>query len=110
MKVNELATVALATSPVWGTIRAAMAETPNATDPVRLMTAILHIRPSGFQHHSRWHTSPSARPLATRKLIEPNRSGAHTRASSCRVDRSRSALSVLRLKKSVPVSWTLVAH
>ena len=56
MKVNELATVAFATSPVAGTMRAATAEMAKAMEPIMLMPAILHTRLSPFQHHMRLHT------------------------------------------------------
>ena len=99
MKVNELATVALVTSPVSGTMKAPAAEMPNAMDPIMLMAAILHVSNCGFQHHNLSQTSMSARPLAARKQIEPKASGAHTSASSWRVAKSRRALKVLILNQ-----------
>jgi hypothetical protein len=76
MKVKALATAALLSSPVSGTTNAPIAEMPKAIEPVMLMAAILQMISFGLQHHNLSQTAMSAWPLATRKQIEPNASGA----------------------------------
>ena len=56
----------------------ATAETPKATDPTRLASAIHQAHDRGRQATQAWQTSIQARALATRKQAEPMASGRHT--------------------------------
>ena len=110
-KVPRLDSSSFHSWPVPGTMKAATAETPNATEPPRL-TAVIHqsVR-RGRQANHPWQTSHQANPLATRKQTEPRKSGRHTSWLAAWLLRTwRQALPVLQLKKRVPRSWTAVAH
>jgi hypothetical protein len=76
----RLVSSALQTSPVAGTILDATAETPNATEPAMLATPIFHTRCLGRPTPTLRGSFTSANPLATKKAIEPNASGRHTRS------------------------------
>jgi hypothetical protein len=97
-------------SPVVGTIFDATADTPNATEPARFSAAMRHEMLRTRHDHQPWLTSNQARPLATRKQIEPTMSGTHTRRCACVAFRLVSmAAAVVTLKNTVPTSWTALA-
>ena len=66
-------------SPVVETIFDATADTPNAIEPTRFSAAMRHEMLRSRHDHQPWLTSNQARPLATRKQIDPTMSGTHTR-------------------------------
>ncbi len=97
-------------SPVVDTTFDATADTPNAIEPARLSAAMRHEMLPTRHDHQPWLTSNQARPLATRKQIEPTMSGTHTRRCACVASRlASSAASVVTLKNTVPTSCTALA-
>ena len=78
MKVPRFDRSALCTWPVAGLMSPATADTPKATDPIRLAKVIHHDHDRGRQPAQPWQTSNQASALATRKQIEPTASGRHT--------------------------------
>src|SRR5690349_20004286 len=97
-------------SPVVVTIFDATADTPNATDPARFSAAMRHEMLRVRHDHHPWLTSNQARPLATRKQMDPTMSGTHTRRWACVAIRLVSiAASVVTLKNTVPTSCTALA-
>src|SRR5205814_1041710 len=109
-RVPRLDSSAFLRSPVAGTMYAATAETPNATEPSRLARAIHQLRGLGSPSVMLCRVSTQAYPLATRNAIDPKASGRHTRWSAAAALRlMRSALPVLQLNHRVPVSCTAQA-
>ena len=106
MNVPALTIARFSGSPVVGSTTAAMADRPKATDPARLTAPSHHAARRPAALGDRWHTRLKAIALEMRKAIEPNRSGAQIRRSSCRTVRfSMRAAPVLMLKNKVPTSW-----
>ena len=78
MKVPKLDNSTSSSAPVAGTTKAATAETPNATEPIRLASGIHHDRLLGCHEPHPCDTSNQAKALATRKHTDPTASGRHT--------------------------------
>src|ERR1700722_6893609 len=88
-----------------------MAEAPKAMEPNRFTRTIHQDRLDVCHAPHPWQTSNQASALATRKQIDPRRSGRQTWWVADPVPRSiRMALPVLTLNKTVPTSWTTAAH
>ena len=111
ISVWVLARAALCTSPVTGLMYPATAETPKATDPIRLSSVIHHAHDLRRQASQPWQTSYQARALDTRKQTEPIASGRHSCwCAVCAETLDATATPVLTLKYKVPASCTAVAH
>src|SRR5580692_1345832 len=88
-----------------------MADTPKATEPARFSAVICHEICDGRQAKGPWHSSAQASQLDTRKHTEPRASGRHTGWwADDAPNPTSSALNVVRLNHSVPISWIPAAH
>src|SRR4051794_23913689 len=111
MNVPRPTAVTLRSLPVAGTTYDATAAIPNAMEPAKFRAAIHQLESRRRQKTHRSPTANHASALAIKKQIDPNASGTHTclSISAVVVSARLSAMSVVRLKKSVPTNWTLTA-
>src|ERR1700684_2385110 len=88
-----------------------MADTPKATEPSRLSMVIHHEMAAGRHAKGPWHSSTHASQLETRKQMEPSASGRQIGWwAGDAPSPTRSALKVVRLNHTVPISWMPAAH
>jgi len=110
-KVPRLAQSVFSGSPVEGLIQAKIAEIMKATEPAMFSQVFHQLRASGSHSDSRLVVASTASTEATRKQIEPMKSGRQPRRSKVpgSIVPSRAA-KVETLKARVPRNWIAAAH